>query len=213
MKYYYTITPKNPNNPYETVCFLANTFSHYSIILESKFAYYQNIHACLFSVDADNQYDFEKTLYNHGYDFKKYDLYNEYLIWKEKTKKEPIKTKLDDSFLDNSTIIEVVNEVVPAIEYGENGRQILDEETICKKENIKLYTHSNEMCGHHIPHIHVEYGGDKNYCVISILDKRVLEPKNFNNKIVKKAIDLLNQNYKQAVIAWNKTSGCVKMLE
>lgn len=87
------------------------------------------------------------------------------------------KVKLDDSFLDNEKNIQNVLEVeIPQIIELLDGSQLLTEEEIVRKDGIKLYTHSNEQCGHHIPHIHVYYNCDKNFCIISLRNFAVIEP-------------------------------------
>ena len=85
------------------------------------------------------------------------------------------KVKLDDSFLDNEKNIQNVLEVeIPQIIELLDGSQLLTEEEIVRKDGIKLYTHSNEQCGHHIPHIHVYYNCYNNFCVISLRNFEVI---------------------------------------
>ena len=209
MRKFYIIEPHTDDNPYEVVCFLANNMKGMQILLEANFAYSQGLDIRLYSIDGKDSKQFEEILSAHSYKYISHDLNSAYEEWKSSNSNK--KEELDDKFIDASSIQIVGEYNFSEIRETENGTQILTEEEICRKDCIKIYTHSNENCGHHIPHIHVSYNNDRNYCVISLKDRSVLQPINYNSAKVKKALQLLNEHFDEAVEAWNRTTGHCKL--
>jgi len=163
----------------------------------------------LFSVDVLASKKFESILSNNSYNYESFNLNSAYKEWKSST--ENTKEKLDTRFIDNSQEQIIGEYTFPEILETENGTQILTEEEICRKDCIKIYTHSNENCGHHIPHVHIAYNDDRNYCVISLKDKSVIEPPNCQRAKIRKVVQLLNEHFDEAVDAWNRTTGFCKI--
>lgn len=209
MRMFYNVQPQDDTNPYEVICFLANQMLGIQILIESDFAYSQGMDIRLFSVSENDCRKFETILSSFSYNYKKFDLNDAYKKWKASSDNQ--KETLDDDFID-SDFIQVVGEYsFPEILETNNGTQILTEEEICRRDCIKIYTHSNENCGHHIPHVHVAYNDERNYCVISLNDKSVIEPKNCRRARIKKAVQLLSEHYDEAVKAWNRTTGHIRI--
>lgn len=208
MKKFYTIKSKDQSNPYELICLIANFLPNSQVLIESGFAKFKNIRETLYSVNYADYTAFEKLLMCNNFSFEEKLLYDDYLVWKSSI--TPTKKKLDDSFLDMDKIIFVGKFSFPKIVENDQGSQSLNEGQVVRKDSVKIYTNSNENCGHHTPHVHIWYGNDKNYCVISLTDYSVIEPENYTNAKIRKSIDLLKMNIVKARIAWNQTSGTLK---
>lgn len=159
------------------------------------------------SIEAKDKEKFEQLLHANNIKFELLNLSNQYYEYCLNI--FPKKEKLDDTFIDGSENI-IISIEIPQIIDGPNGKQYLTEETITRKDQIKIYTHSNERCGHHIPHVHCAYGDDKNYCVISLCNLEVIQPSNYKSARVKKIIEIVTQNLDKCRLAWNKTSGFLK---
>ncbi len=209
MRKFYTIQAKDKDNPYEVAIFLANNIQNMQILLESNFAFSIGMDIRLYSVDVLESQRFEAILSDNSYNYKSYDLNSAYEEWKSSTMNIP--KVLDSSFIDNDQEQIICECSFPEIRETENGTVILNEEEICRKDCIKIYTHSNENCGHHVPHVHVAYNDNRNFCVISLIDKSVIEPVNCRRAKVKKAVQLLNEHFNEAVNAWNRTTGHCKI--
>lgn len=209
MRKFYTIQAKDKDNPYEVAIFLANNIQNMQILLESNFAFSIGMDIRLYSVDVLESQRFEAILSDNSYNYKSYDLNSAYEEWKSSTMNIP--KVLDSSFIDNDQEQIICEYSFPEIRETENGTVILNEEEICRKDCIKIYTHSNENCGHHVPHVHVAYNDNRNFCVISLIDKSVIEPVNCRRAKAKKAVQLLNEHFNEAVDAWNRTTGHCKI--
>lgn len=184
----------------------------FQILLNYKFQYFCKIdfnEGMLVYIDEVNKNTFINALLLKNIPFEIKDLSNEYIIWMEK--KDNIYEKLDDSFLKLDLQETIVSIEIPQIIENPDGSQYLIEEEIIRKDKIKIYTHSNEQCGHHIPHVHIEYNNIRNFCVISLKDFCVLQPKNcLKSAKIKKCIALLMNYIDDARLSWNKSSGRVK---
>lgn len=209
MRKFYTIQAKDKDNPYEVAIFLANNIQNMQILLESNFAFSIGMDIRLYSVDVLESQRFEAILSDNSYNYKSYDLNSAYEEWKSSTMNIP--KVLDSSFIDNDQEQIICEYSFPEIRETENGTVILNEEEICRKDCIKIYTHSNENCGHHVPHVHVAYNDNRNFCVISLIDKSVIEPVNCQRAKAKKAVQLLSEHFNEAVDAWNRTTGHCKI--
>lgn len=177
---------------------------------------YKFQHFCEISLDEgqlvyiDEQYkdEYIVCLKKNDISFEIKDLSSKYDEW---VNIHCSKEVLDDSFY-NAECVQMVKEIeIPQIIELLDGTQLLTEEEIVRKDGIKLYTHSNEQCGHHIPHVHVWYNDDKNYCVISLKDFKVIEPCNCLKRAkIKKCVELLKKNINDSRLAWNRSSGNLK---
>lgn len=159
------------------------------------------------NIEAKDKEKFEQLLYTNNIRFESLNLSEKYYKYCLNT--FPKKEKLDDTFIDGSEDI-IISIEIPQIIDGPNGKQFLTEGTIARKDQIKIYTHSNERCGHHKPHVHCAYGDDNNYCVISLCSLEVIQPSNYKSARVKKIIEIVTQNLDKCRLAWNKTSGLLK---
>lgn len=209
MRKFYTIQAKDKDNPYEVAIFLANNLRNIQILFESNFAFSIGMDIRLYSVDVLESQRFEAILSDNSYDFESYELNSAYEEWKSSTMNIP--KALDSRFIENDQEQIICECSFPEIRETENGTQILTEEEICRKDCIKIYTHSNENCGHHVPHVHVAYNDNRNFCVISLIDKSVIEPVNCRRAKANKAVQLLNEHFDEAVNAWNRTTGHCKI--
>ena len=209
MKEFYIIK-KQTSDPYEMVCFLANNMRGITVLLETRFAQYAGIHDSLYSIDSEKKESFESKLKEHGYSYQNMNLWSEYSQWVAVTKYN--KPKLNADFVKNSTILSIGEYEIPKIVETDTGAQYSTEQEICRKDQIKIYTHSNELCGHHIPHIHIAYGDDWNYCVISLVDLSVIEPCGYNGAKIKKSKEILAKHLNESRLAWNKTNGIIKFV-
>jgi len=203
----------NNKESFKPFCEFVNAIYNlnFQILLSYKFQYFCKIsfeEGHLVYVDNENKEDFLNTLKKNEIPFEVKDLTNEYNAW---TNNYNVVEKLDDSFLTNDQQNIINSFDVPQIIEFPDGSQLLTEEEIVRKDNIKIYTHSNEQCGHHIPHIHVEYNNVRNFCVISLKDFKVLQPKNIEKRAkVKKCVSLLKMYIAEARLSWNKSSGKLK---
>lgn len=215
MKKIFVLIKVNNKESYKLFCDFVNAIHNltFQILWDYKFQYYCEIgfdSGHLIYIDEANKDEFIGAISKNNIPFKIMDLSRKYDEWINKCSFK--KVKLDDSFLDNEKNIQNVLEVeIPQIIELPDGSQLLTEEEIVCKDGIKLYTHSNEQCGHHIPHIHVCYNGDKNFCVISLRDFAVIEPSKCEKRAkIKKCIGLLKDNIDDARLAWNRSSGNIK---
>lgn len=134
-------------------------------------------------IEATNKEKFEQLMVENNIAFKYLDLSEQYE--KYCLSVSPKKEKLDDTFIDGTEDIIISLEIFPIID-GPDGKHLLTEETITRKDQIKIYTHSDERCGHHIPHVHCAYGYDRNYCVTSLCNLDVIQPLNYKSAKIKK---------------------------
>lgn len=215
MKKVFVLIKVNNRDSYKPFCDFVNSIHNltFQILWDYKFQYYCEIgfdSGHLIYIDEANKDEFICAISKNNIPFEIKDLSEKYDEWINKCSCK--KVKLDDSFLDNEPIIEPVLEVeIPQIIELPDGSQLLTEEEIVRKDGIKLYTHSNEQCGHHIPHIHVYYNGDKNYRVLSLKNFEVIEPSKCDKRAkIKKCVELLKENINDARLAWNRTSGNIK---
>ena len=61
-----------------------------------------------------------------------------------------------------------------------------------------------------IPHVHIWYGDERNYCVINLIYYSIIEPERHINAKIRKAINLLKKDIAKARLARNQTSGKLK---
>ena len=175
---------------------------------ENAFAYYIGMKEMLVSINKNDINKHEEILMQKKIGFEKLELEKEYQKYLDEN--YPVKEKLEDSFLDKDQI-NVIEEIrIPQIIEGPRGQQLLIEEKVAKEDGIKIYTHSNEQTGHNIPHVHIEYNNDRNFCVISLIDFSVIEPKKSNFAKIKKCVELVKKYCQKCRQAWNKTSGRIK---
>lgn len=160
-------------------------------------------------ISIENEDVFLEILDKCKIEAEKKDILSDYNIWlKKRTIK---KERLKQINVDETTIEIIHEESFPKIYEALDGSQYLTEETIIKKDKIRIYTNSNEQTGHHIPHVHIQYNEENNFCVVSLIDLSIIEPKgNPKTARIKKCINLLEIHINKARLAWNKTSGNIK---
>lgn len=210
MKCFYTIEQTSAADKYEIPILLANHTKGLHVLLENRFAASLGITDPLYSIDTAKRDVFELILSDNGFTFERLMVDDEYNNWVNSLycKNE----ELEDEFLNHTDVFLIREFFVPRILEGIDGNQIITEEEVKRKDNIRIYTHSNENCGHHIPHVHVKYGDKKNYCVISLTDCSVIEPQKKQGAKIRKCMELLNTCIDDARLAWNRTSGLQKFV-
>lgn len=166
---------------------------------------------CLHSIEEQHKEHFEKILKDNGVSYMIVDLEEESNVLFGK-KQSDLKEKLDTDFLLNTEIEIVIDEFIQVVMEGLGDQIILHEEEVARRDKIRIYTHSNEQCGHHIPHVHVEYNNDKNYCVIDLSNYDIIQPKDYSSAKIKSIIPLLKEHIVQARTAWNRTTGMMKFI-
>lgn len=191
------------------MCKFINLVSKHKIetSFDTSFTYSIGLKQLVVKIEATNKEKFEQLMAENNIKFKYLDLseqYAEYCL-----RAFPKKEKLDDTFVAGTEDIIISLEIFPIID-GPNGKQLLTEETITRKDQIKIYTHSDERCGHHIPHVHCAYGDDRNYCVISLCNLDVIQPLNYKSAKIKKIKEIISENINKCRLAWNKTSSILK---
>jgi len=210
-KIFYRI-PLDLTNPYKFICLLSNHKNRDKIgeiIIESSFGFSIGIDY-LYSLKSQDSSNFESLLKDNQIDYEKLDLSHKYHVYQiNHTANEPLEN-LDSSFLCNDEMDIVVDTDIPQIICGPGTTRVLHEEEIVRKDNIKIYVHSNELCGHHIPHVHVKYNDNDNYCVISLVDVSVLVPKNLKNAKTRDICKLVNTHLQKSRAAWNRTNSLLK---
>ena len=88
-----------------------------------------------------------------------------------------------------------------------NGKQRLQEELVTHKDRVRLCINPKDNDRHHLPHVHVDYKGEINYCSLTISkDPRVLasSEKPPNPVYIRNARNLLIDNYDKALEIWNR---------
>lgn len=163
----------------------------------------------LYSISSDKKTIFEKSCNETGIEVKQIDLeklYDEFI-----QKKSANNTTLLEHIPEENRIY-FCSKTIPHIEDNIGTRQNLYEFLINKKDDeLKLYINAEGKGKHNTPHCHVEYKNNENYCVLSLVDYRLLEPKNgVRTKILNKAQELLQENIQHAREIWNRTDGLLK---
>ena len=167
---------------------------------ETGFSYFLKLGELYYSCDSNCCLKFERMLCDFNVKFeKKPDFggrYQEYISTFPQNSNQA-----HDCSLENQVV--VIEKRIQKIIEGSNGCQILTEESVANKDSIKIYVESNEVCSHHIPHVHVSYNHDFNVLSISLVGFNVLAGDGRGAK-AKKAIDLLKDNIDKAREIWNK---------
>ena len=118
-------------------------------------------------------------------------------------------SKQEDIPVENMVIIS--NQDVDKIICGSGTKQVFLEHKIAEKDNIKIYINSNEITGHNIPHCHLKYNDNNNYCVLSLIDLEKIAPDgNIKNAVVCKAQALLGKHIQDARKKWNEVHSLMK---
>lgn len=210
-KIFYRI-PMDLSNPYKLICLLSNHQDKDKIgdvLIESSFGFSIGVNY-LYSLTSQDSTFFESLLKENQIEFERLDLsheYHEYQI--THTVNEPLED-LDSSFLCDDEMDIIIDKDIPQIICGQGTTRVLHEEEIARKDNVKIYVHSNERCGHNIPHVHIKYNDNDNYCVISLVDISVIAPKNLKNAKTKDICDLVNTHLQKSRAAWNRTNSLLK---
>lgn len=213
-KVFYKI-PLDVANPYKLVCLISNINNNDelgNVLIESSFGFSIGIDY-LYSVSEHQHTFFENILNENNIIYERLELnklYNDYK--KNHIANEPVEN-LDTSFFCDDCIDIFLDEDIPQIICGQGETRVLLEEEIVRKDNIKIYVHSNERCGHHLPHVHVKYNDNDNYCVINLVDITVLVPSNLRNAKTKVISDLLGHHIQKARAAWNRTNSLLKFIK
>ncbi len=162
----------------------------------------------LWSIQEDKQTLFEKSCKELNIVVKNYDqsfYYNEY----KQQNQIYIPTKQKE--IATTDCVEICSESFSKIICGPGTTQILLEHYIDEKDSITLYINSNEITKHNIPHCHVKYKSDKNYCVLSLVDFTKIEPDGGRkNAIICKAQSILKNNIQLARKTWNEIHSLFK---
>lgn len=210
-KIFYRI-PLDLSNPYKLICLVANNTNKNDlgdVIIESSFGTSIGVDY-LYSLSVLSQIAFESLLEQNNIAYEKLELnnqYQEYLV--TRTNNEPLEN-LDTSFLCNDEMDIILDIDIPLVICGPGTTRVFLEEEITRKDKVKIYVHSNERCGHHIPHVHAKYNDNDNYCVISLVDISVLVPINLKNAKTKDICELVSNHLQASRAAWNRTNSLLK---
>ena len=112
---------------------------------------------------------------------------------------------------NENEIIVIATKSFTHCEETKDGRLILNEGTIDRKDNIKIYVRSKEKSCHNIPHVHVWYNDYDNYCVISLINFELITPDNAKKRVVNNSIELIKENFDKCKIEWNKSDALIKI--
>lgn len=202
-KIFYKIKIGNSSkNTYLTLIkyLLENTNIEYT--LENDFAYYTGIKEIVISIDSSNKEKCEKVFSVQKIEYENIsDKYQDYLD-KQCSNNET------NNFTDEDIIVIKTFRIPQTV----GGRQLLNEKEIMRNGQDIVYIHSNEQSGHNIPHVHVKYNGDKNFCTISLIDFSVLQSKKLNFSKMKEIIKLVESCCDEARLAWNNSSSIIKFV-
>lgn len=221
-KVFYTVEEnddyqKKYENSYRFVCLVANepVRSNVNNILQEKRFGKKIGLSNLYSVPIEYEVYFDKVLKENNFKFTKYDLENKYEEYLQETEPNESYEILDTSFLQGQQPIYILDVDVPEIILSSGENRSLTEGTVDRKDNIKIYIHTNEKCGHHIPHIHVKYNENDNYCVLSLVDLSVIVPEKLkkSNAKLKEIRKLVTKNMQKARKEWNSCDNLLKFAE
>ena len=198
---------------YRDFCNYVNGLYSYNVSVywnqRFQYDYMKSLKGQLVYLSIEDEEIFKSILKKCNVSFEKKEILDKYNDWLDSrtVKKE----RLDSNSIDENKMEVFYKEQIPEIIETLDGSQYLTEETVAKKDSIKLYTYSNEQSGHFTPHVHVQYNQEKKFCVISLVDFKVLAPNNCPlTPKVKKCIELLKDNIDDAREAWNKTNAQIK---
>jgi len=212
-KEFYRI-PLDESNPYKFVCLISNYERKAelgNVVVENSFGFSIGINY-LYSISKNQQTFFENFLKRNNIAYENLKLNSQYQEYKKnQIANEPLED-LDSSFLCDEKMDIFLNVEIPQIICGKGETRVLLEEEVVRKDKIKIYVHSNEMCGHHLPHVHVKYNDNDNYCVVNLVDNTVLLPPNLRNAKTKEICELLNHHIQTARAAWNRTNSLLKFI-
>lgn len=162
----------------------------------------------LFSVLEDEKDDFVSSCKEVGIVAKEVDLKKLYAAF-SKEHSPYVPSKQQD--IPEENMLNVCEQDVCEIICGPGTKQILLEHKIAGKDNINIYINSKENAQHNIPHCHIKYNGESNYCVLSLIDFEKLAPDgNLRNAVVRKAQELLKQHIQEARKKWNEIDSTTK---
>lgn len=209
-RYFYQI-PLDQSNPYKLVCLIAN-YPHDDlgdVVPEYKFGIQIGL-TNLYSLSSSDPKTFECLLDQHNIAYRKCDLEVQYQLFiQNHNPNEPI-DRLETSFLCDENVVSIAETEIPEIICASGTSRILLEEEISRKDKMKIYVHSNERCGHHIPHVHAKYNDNENYCVINLVDVTIIQPKDLHNAKTKELCKFVNDNLQNSRAAWNRTNSLLK---
>lgn len=213
-KVFYKI-PLDVTNPYKLICLISNNNNQAelgNIVVESSFGFSIGIDY-LYSLSEHQQTYFENLLNQNNIAYEKLEINKQYQDYKKNhIANEPLEN-LDTSFLCDDKMEVFLDVDIPQIICGQGETRVLHEEEIVRKDNVKIYVHSNERCGHHLPHVHVKYNDNDNYCVINLVDITVLVPSNLHNAKTRDICELLSCHIQTARAAWNRTNSLLKFIK
>lgn len=205
----------NRNNAFTTfICDLRNL--ELECYQNCSFEYYVKQYG-LFCFNEDDIQRAEKEMTRYNVQYIKVGLSDEYAIFKNSHQNLDNTEELDKDYIDNDSMNFIASDSFPRIILMPDGRQLLTEGTVAKSDydKIKIYINSNERAGHNIPHIHAQYNTNRNYCVVSLVDLKIIEPKELKegNAKTKKIIKLINDNLLKAREEWNRCDNLLKFVE
>lgn len=207
------ITTDDFTKEYKWIPFINETISHCNLGLSIPFEFLLHMRALfpnnekykcghiIVVVNEDAKSKFEKACMSLSINVEELDLWTEFERYSLSelpyvpSKQSPISTSNQKAICE-STFEHII--------CGEGITQVLTEGTVARKDNIRIYINTNEETNHHIPHCHVDYNNEKNYCVLSLIDLTKIAPDgDRRNAIIKKAQGVLRDNLQDARKMWN----------
>lgn len=165
----------------------------------------------LLIIEKEDKEEFIKMCNLHEIEFKFYDqLIFEYLAYRDLLTNE--KRELESDDYDNPIEFKEIAqiEVLPII-CARGTTKSLYEDTIKRKDKMRIFIGLNEKTNHFKPHIHAEYEG-KSYAVFNLVDLEVIKSraKKGHNAKTKEFQKLIKDNLANARTIWNKSSSLLK---
>lgn len=176
--------------------------------IDYRFVYSLGIKGFVVGIEINNKEQFESLLLSHDINYVFLGLSKEYSFYKsnnshEKASINSLTSKNDDKIIPIFTVNDDV--------YGSSKTsRTLSEGFLFKQAQISIYIKSNEMSGHFVPHVHCNYGDKINYCVLSLIDMKVLSPKNKCLKNLSKIVKVVSEHINECRVGWNKAISLIK---
>lgn len=206
---FYQIIPKE-DKQYELGILSGNApyNKQIEVALESYFGYINEIDY-LYSVETSKATLFESILSKEKIKFTKMNLDDEYATYLDNCTPNETSSIEKDYKIDESIVVGIFE--ITQIICGAGESQLLLEKTIIKKDKIKVRVNTKEKGKHHLPHAHIDYNSEENYCIISLMNYSVIKPDNFHNAKIKKIIELLKGVEQKARKQWNMSDSDSKI--
>ena len=165
----------------------------------------------LLIIQKEDKEEFIKMCNLHEIEFKFYDhLIFDYLTYRDLLTNE--KRELESDDYDNPIEFKEVAQIeVPPIICTRGTSKFLYENTIKRKDKMRIFIGLNEKTNHFKPHIHAEYEGES-YAVFDLIDLEVIKSraKKGHNAKTKEFLKLIKDNLVNARTIWNKSSSLLK---